>query len=163
VSLEGLELHWVWLIVAAILAIAEILVPGIFLVFLAGAAALTAVAAALGVPLAFQLGLFPLFALGAVWCGKRLYHRNPVPTSDPLLNDRGARLIGQTVTVVDAIQHGSGRVKVGDGIWNARGPDAEAGARVRVTGIEGTSLRVEPVALAATATGAPGFRAELDR
>ena len=144
-NLEGLELHWIWLSVAAILAIAEIVAPGVFLIFLAGAAALTAIAAALGIPLAFQLGLFPLFALGAVWAGKRLYHRNPVESSDPLLNDRGARLVGQTVVVVDAISHGSGRVKVGDSVWNARGPDSDVGARVRVTGMEGTCLSVEPL------------------
>ncbi|HEY0626328.1 MAG TPA: NfeD family protein [Allosphingosinicella sp.] len=143
-NLEGLELHWVWLIAAAVLASAEIVAPGVFLIFLAGAAALTAIAAALGVPLAFQLGLFPLFALGSVWFGKRHYHRNPVPSSDPLLNDRLARHVGQTVVVVEAIEGGSGRVKLGDSVWNARGPDAAPGTRMRITGAEGTCLRVEP-------------------
>lgn len=139
----GLELHWAWLIAAMVLAGAEIVAPGVFLIFLAGAAALTAVAAALGVPLAGQLGLFPLFALGSVWLGKSLYNRNPVPTSDPLLNDRLARHIGETVMVVGAIEHGSGRVKLGDSVWTAKGPDAEVGTRVRIVGAEGTCLRVE--------------------
>jgi membrane protein implicated in regulation of membrane protease activity len=143
-NLEGIELHWVWLIAAAVLASAEILAPGVFLIFLAGAAALTAVAAAIGVPFAFQLGLFPLFALGSVWFGKRWYNRNPVASSDPLLNDRIARHIGETVVVVTAIEGGSGRVKLGDSVWNARGPDAGIGARVRVTGAQGTCLKVEP-------------------
>ena len=142
-NLEGIELHWVWLIAAAVLASAEILAPGVFLIFLAGAAALTAVAAALGVPFAFQLGLFPLFALASVWFGKRWYHRNPVQSSDPLLNDRAARLVGQTVQVVSAIEHGAGRVKVGDSVWEARGPDAAVGERVRVIGAVGTCLTVE--------------------
>ena len=144
-NLEGLELHWLWLVVAAMLAIAEILVPGVFLIFLAAAAALTAVAAALGLSLPFQLTLFPLFSLGAVWFGKRWYTRNPVASSDPLLNDRLARHIGQSVVVVDAIQGGSGRVKLGDSVWAARGPDAETGSRVRIVGAEGTCLKVEPI------------------
>jgi glycosyltransferase involved in cell wall biosynthesis len=42
VNLEGIELHWIWLIAAAVLASAEIIAPGVFLIFLAGAAALTA-------------------------------------------------------------------------------------------------------------------------
>ena len=142
-NIEGLELHWVWLIAAALLAIAEILVPGVFLIFLAAAAALTAVGAAVGLPLPFQLVLFPLFSLGAVWFGKRWYNRNPVPSSDPLLNDRIARHVGQTVVVVDAIENGSGRVKLGDSVWAARGPDAEVGARVRIVGAQGTCLEVE--------------------
>lgn len=144
-NLEGLELHWIWLIAAALFAAAEILVPGVFLIFLAAAAALTAIAAAVGLPLPFQLVLFPLFSLGAVWFGKRWYNRNPVPSSDPLLNDRLARHVGQTVLVVEPIENGSGRVKLGDSVWTARGADAEAGSRVRIVGADGTCLRVEPV------------------
>ena len=143
-NIEGLELHWAWLIAAALLAAAEILVPGVFLIFLAAAAALTALAAATGLPLAFQLVLFPLFSLGAVWFGKRWYNRNPVPSSDPLLNDRLARHVGQTVVVVNAIENGSGRVKLGDTVWAARGADAEVGAKVRIVGADGTCLQVEP-------------------
>ena len=51
------------------------------------------------------------------------------------------------IVVVDAIENGTGRVKVGDSVWNAKGPDAEIGARVRVTGISGTCLNVEPAML----------------
>ncbi|MFP5434632.1 MAG: NfeD family protein, partial [Alphaproteobacteria bacterium] len=54
-------------------------------------------------------------------------------------------LIGQTVTVVEAITDGEGRVKVGDSVWSATGPDAEVGARVRVIASECTVLRVERV------------------
>ena len=145
-NLDGVEPHWVWLIGAAALGIAELLVPGIFLIWLAAAAALTGFSALLfGLPLAFQFAQFALLAILAVYIGKRWYADNPVDSSDPLLNDRAARLVGKTVLVVGAIEHGSGRVQVGDSVWNARGPDAEAGARVRVTGADGTCLRVEPL------------------
>ena len=146
-SLEGIELHWLWLIAAALLAGAEIVAPGVFLIFLSGAALLTGIAAALGVPLPVQLALFPLFALGSVWVGKRWYHRNPVESSDPLLNNRLARHVGRTVVVVEPIEGGSGRVKLGDSIWNARGPDSPVGTRMRITGAEGTCLKVEPLVL----------------
>ena len=36
---------------------------------------------------------------------------------------------------------------LGDGVWNARGPDADVGAKVRVVGAEGTCLKVEPLGL----------------
>lgn len=141
----GLELHWIWLIAAVLLAGAELFLPGVFLIFLAIAAILSGVTAVLGLPFLAQLALFPLFALGSVYVGKRWYNRNPVRSSDPMLNDRLSRYVGETVTVVTAIEGGSGRVKVGDGIWTAKGPDAPAGTRVRVIGAEGTCLRVEPI------------------
>ena len=145
-NLDGLEPHWIWLSAAALLGIAELLVPGVFLIWLAAAAALTGFAALLfGIPLAFQFALFALLALAATYVGRRWYANNPVESSDPLLNDRAARLVGQTVVVVAAIENGAGRVRVGDSVWNASGPDAETGARVRVTGAEGTCLRVQPV------------------
>jgi membrane protein implicated in regulation of membrane protease activity len=144
----GIDPHWWWLIIAAVLGIAELLVPGVFLIWLAAAAAVTGlIAMATGITLAFQFGLFALISLGAVYWGRRWYASHPVESSDPLLNDRAARLIGETVIVVGAIENGSGRVKVGDSVWNARGPDAEIGARVRIVGADGTCLRVEHVAI----------------
>ncbi len=140
----GLEPHWVWLIVAVALGIAELMVPGVFLIWLAAAAALTGVAALIfGLPLAFQFAVFALLAILAVYSGRRWYANNPVESSDPLLNDRGARLIGETVVVTSAIENGRGSVRVGDTVWLARGEDAEVGARVRVTGADGACLRVE--------------------
>jgi membrane protein implicated in regulation of membrane protease activity len=59
------------------------------------------------------------------------------------MNDRGARLIGETVVVTHAIDGGSGRVKQGDGEWLAKGPDAQPGTRMRVSGHDGTVLIVE--------------------
>jgi len=144
--MNGLDLepHWVWLAAAALLGIAELAMPGVFLIWLAAAAALTGLAALIfGVPLAFQFILFALLSVGAVYFGRRWYVNNPVESSDPLLNDRTSRMIGQTVVVVTGIENGSGRVKIGDSVWNCRGPDCEAGARVRVTGGDGSCLLVE--------------------
>jgi membrane protein implicated in regulation of membrane protease activity len=148
-NLGGLEPQWLWLVAAAILGIAELAAPGIFLIWVALAATLTGlVTALLGVTLPFQLLVFALFSMLSVQGGRHWYLKNPVPSSDPLLNDRAARLVGKSVTVIDAIRNGSGRVKVGDSVWNASGPDAAAGAFVRVVGAEGTCLRVEPEAAA---------------
>jgi len=96
-----LEPHWIWLIAAGLLAIAEMLVPGVFLIWLAAAAALTGAATfVFGLEIPFQLSLFALFTLATVYFGRRWYHANPVESSDPLLNDRVARLVGETVVVV---------------------------------------------------------------
>jgi membrane protein implicated in regulation of membrane protease activity len=129
----------------------------VFLIWLAAAAALTGLATlALGIELPFQLVLFTLFSISAVYGGRRWYLNNPVASSDPLLNDRGARLTGETLTVVSAIENGRGRVRVGDGVWTCKGPDAPEGARVRVTGLDGSCLRVELVDTPALPAGDAG-------
>jgi len=150
-----LEPHWLWLIGATLFGIAEILVPGVFLIWLAAAAALTGFATMLlGLDEPFQFVLFALLAIASVFWGRRWYANNPIESSDPLLNDRAARLIGQTVVVVDDIRHGRGRVRIGDGVWDASGADAPAGSAVRVTGAHGTCLTVE--AAPALPGGEPG-------
>lgn len=144
--LTVMEDHWWWLIFAALLGIGEVLLPGVFLIWVAIAAAVTglvAMALPLSVPLQFLL--FAALCVVAVWGGRRWYVSNPVDSQDPLLNDRTARLIGEVVTVVEAIDNGRGRVKVGDSVWLCHGPDAPVGARVRVVGADASVLRVELV------------------
>lgn len=141
----GIEAHYWWLIVAVVLGIGEIVIPGIFLFWLAIAAALTGLATGMiGLPIAAQFVLFSVLALLATWIGRRWYRQNPGTSDDPLLNDRLARLVGREVTVVVPISGGEGRVKVGDSVWPATGPDVGEGSRVRITGSSAGVLTVEP-------------------
>jgi membrane protein implicated in regulation of membrane protease activity len=61
---------------------------------------------------------------------------------DPQLNLRGDRLEGRTLVLSEPIVEGRGRVKIGDTVWQVRGPDAPAGARIRVLGADGSVLTV---------------------
>jgi hypothetical protein len=137
-----------WIAAAAALALAELAIPGVFLVFLAIAAGITGLLSLLFPDLGLpgQLISFAAWAVVAVLIGKRWYREFPVDSTDPLLNDRVARLVGETVTVVQAIEGGTGRVRVGDGEWTAYGPDAPVGTRMRVAGGDRGALKVEPVA-----------------
>jgi inner membrane protein len=144
--MNGLEPHWFWLILAALLGTAEIVVPGVFLIWFAAAAGVTGVIAfLLPIGMTAQAAIFALLAVVAVYAGRNWFRRNPIISDDPKLNDRGARLEGEIVTVVDPITHGRGRVKVGDSVWNARGADAAAGTQVRVAGADGSVLLVESI------------------
>ena len=145
--LSQLEPHWMWIAVGLILAAAEMAFPGVFLIWMAGAALLTGVVAwqaDIGVPL--QVVIFAVLSIVSVVTGRRWLRDNPVTGADPLLNRRGAQLIGQTGTVTAAIEGGTGRVHHGDTEWLASGPDIEAGARVRITGVNGAVLVVERMA-----------------
>lgn len=142
--LESLSSHWLWLGLGLVLAIAEVIIPGVFLIWLAGAAIITGVLTWLvpiGLPL--EIVLFAVLSIVSVFIGRNYLRANPIEPADPKMNDRGARAVGETVVVTHAIDGGSGRVKLGDSEWLARGPDAEPGTRMRVAGADGAVLVVE--------------------
>jgi membrane protein implicated in regulation of membrane protease activity len=105
-------------------------------------------AAALGLGEAFslpwQLVLFALVSVVAVFWVRRLSRHEQAVTDQPDLNVRGAQYIGRIVVVEDAISGGRGRVRVGDTLWPAQGSDTAKGARVKITGTNGTVFVVEP-------------------
>nr|WP_230770013.1 NfeD family protein [Sphingomonas sp. Leaf4] len=129
---------------AVALGVAELAVPGVFLVFVALAAAITGLLALLFPPLTLpaELVVFGAWSVVTVLVGRRWYADYPVDSADPLLNDRAARLIGQEVVVIEPIAGGTGRVRVGDSDWIARGADQAIGTRVRIVGVSGSVLNV---------------------
>ncbi len=137
----------VWIMLAVALVIGELASPGIFLIFLAAGALVTGVTllALPDVPFLVQLVSFTAWSAVAVAIGRRWYTQFPVATSDAMLNDRSARLVGEVVTVVAALDGGEGRVRVGDGEWRASGGMADVGARMRVVAVRDGVLIVEPL------------------
>ncbi len=145
--LNGNE-HWAWLTLGLVLAALEMLLPGVYLIWLAAAAIITGVLTmALDLSLPMQVIDFVFLSLILAFSARRFLRDSPIVGADPLLNRRGARLVGETALVVQAIEHGSGRVKLGDSEWIAHGPDTAAGERVRVSGSDGAVLLVEPLRL----------------
>jgi membrane protein implicated in regulation of membrane protease activity len=143
--LDGAMTPWGWLSAAVVLAAAEILLPGAWMMWLAAAALMTAlVTVLLGLSWEWQLAAFALFAVLSVLASRR-YAKAPIPSADPKLNRRAERLVGEVATVIEPIVHGSGRVQLGDTSWAARGPDMAEGAKARVVSVEGNLLRVLPV------------------
>ena len=146
-----------WLGLGVLLGIAELLAPGVFLIFLAVAAAIVGALVLLfpAMPIAAQLVGFAAWSVVSVVLGRRFYRELPVASSDPLLNDRIARLLGRSLTVTQPIVDGEGRVRVGDGEWLAAGPDSAVGTKVRVVGARGACLLIEPLPSSAIDTLAP--------
>ncbi len=145
-TLASLDPHWFWLTLGLLLGAAEIVAPGFFLIWLAVAALATGLLAwVLPLTIPIQIGLFAVLSIVTVYAARRWMISNPIVSDDPLLNDRGGRMLGELVTVVDAINSGEGRVKVGDTVWKATGPDANVGARMRIISVDGATLTVEPI------------------
>ena len=138
--------EWLWLIGGVVLLIAELIAPGFFLIFIGAAAIVTGfIAMLLPIPVALQLALFAGLAfVSARFGGRRAYSMRYDYSADPLLNDRAKRLLGKVVVATQAVDSHSGRVRVGDSEWSARGGPAQPGDRVRIVDVEGNCLKVEP-------------------
>jgi len=136
---------WNWLILGAFLFGLEILVPGVFLVWF-GLAALIIGAVSLGVDISWQLQfvLFAGLSLIAVILSRRFFKNSEYLTDKPLLNQRAEQNIGRSFVLTKAILHGRGRVKIADSTWAVEGEDCAEGTLVKVIGVEGTTLKVEP-------------------
>lgn len=156
---EGLDAAWVWLAIGLALAALELVVPGVYLIWLAVAAITTGALTFVfdwGMP--FQVVNFVSLALIAAYSAKRFLRDKPIVSDDPLLNNRGGRMIGENVVVTQPIDGGEGRVKVGDSEWIARGPDNPVGTRMVITATKGPILTVEPL----TVHEPPALGAETD-
>jgi inner membrane protein len=136
---------WFWWIIAGALLLAEMLLPGFFMLWLAVAAALTAV-----VDLMFQLSwtgevltfaVFSFLTILASW--RFIMNSRSLKSDSPHLNQKQNAFLGKTYVLNQAILNGSGKIKVEDALWDVDGEDASAGSRVKVVGVEGMRLRVE--------------------
>lgn len=136
---------WNWLILAGLFLVLELLVPGIFLIWFGIAAGIVgALALVFDVAWQWQLVLFALLSLMAVVIARKFFRADDEQSERPLLNRRAQQHVGKSYLVADAIENGRGKVKIGDTLWRAEGPDAAQGARVKVTGADGATLMVEP-------------------
>ncbi len=141
-ALDVLGPVWNWVLAGLVLAGAEIAVPGVFLIWLGLAALATGLATALmPMPWQGQTLLFAVLALALVGIASRL-HRRDVLRRTVGLNRADRGLIGREGVLAEPIAQGAGRIRFDDTLWRVAGSDLPAGTRVRVTGIEGTVLRV---------------------
>lgn len=138
---------WSWWILGLIFLGLEILIPGVFLLWI-GLAAI--VVGALSIPLwgaefwgwQLQLLVFAVLAVALAILGRRLSGSN-AESDQPMLNRRVEGLVGRTATLEEAISDGQGRIRLDDTTWIVQGPDLPAGTKVRITTAQAGSLNVE--------------------
>ena len=136
---------WHWLIIALVLIILEIFSPAAFFMWMGFAAAITGLVTLIfpGLSWEIQFIIFAGLSVVSITAAKLWFGKNPIQTEQPLLNERGQELIGNTYRVEKAIENGVGRIRVGESTWKATGPDAPEGARVKVVGARAAVLEVE--------------------
>ena len=136
----------VWLIVAAVLGVAELVTFTFALGIIAVGACVAAGAAALGLGLPFQLLAFVVASaggLGLVLPVARRHVKQP-----PLLKTGPAALVGRPARVLEEVTGHAGRVRIGGEEWSARSYDETlvipVGDTVDVMQIEGATALVYP-------------------
>jgi membrane protein implicated in regulation of membrane protease activity len=136
---------WVlWIVLAALLAVGEVLTLGFLLGLVAVAAVLAGVVAALGAGLAVQLAVFIVGSIASLALIRPIAKRHLRTPAQ--LRTGTAALVGAKGVVTERVDDLSGQVKIGGEVWSARafmeGEVIEPGKRVEVARIEGATALV---------------------
>lgn len=134
----------IWLIVAGVLVVGEMVTTTFILGPIALAALLAALVAALGASTGAQIAVFALCAAASVLLIRPIARKH---LRTPAQQRTGtAALIGQGALVIDRVDAHAGTVKLAGEVWSARSFDEddvyEPGARVTVIEIDGATARV---------------------
>ncbi len=139
---------WNWWVLALILLVVELLVPGFFFLWMAAAGFVTGclllLIPAIGTEL--QILIFSVLSVVAISAWKFYGKKHPIATDHPLLNKRGAQYVGRVFSLYKPIENGEGKIKVDDSIWKVHGQDCDINTKVKVIAIRGTVFDVEKVA-----------------
>jgi len=136
---------WHWWILGVALLIFELLVPGVFFLWVGlSAFAVGAIAALLPFFVwQYQLFLFSVLSVGSVVLWRAYLNKHPTKTDRPLLNRRSAQYIGRVFTLEQPIVNRRGKIKVDDSIWKIEGDDCSAHTQIKVVSVNGVVLQVE--------------------
>jgi membrane protein implicated in regulation of membrane protease activity len=136
---------WVlWVVLAAALAIGEVMTLGFLLGLLALAAVAAGVVAAVGGGVVIQLLVFIVASIASLALIRPVAKRHlRTPAS---IRTGTAALVGAKALVTERVDDLGGQVKIGGEVWSARayldGQVIEPGTRVEVAKIEGATALV---------------------
>ncbi len=145
-SLETL-VYWHWWVLAVGLIILEIFAPGAIFMWMGIAAGIVGFILMLFPDISWQVQfvIFSVLSIASIVVWYFYLKKNPTKTDQPTLNRRGHQYVGRTFTLEEAIINNVGKIKVDDSIWKVEGENCDAGAQVKVVGVDGVVLRVECV------------------
>jgi inner membrane protein len=138
-------LFWHWWVLGFGLLLVEMFLPtGFALIWIGGSALLVGLIAWIAPGLGWQVEmvLFGVLAVVSFLLWKK-FRSVPPQSDEPTLNRRGHSYVGRVFTLGEPIQNGIGMLRVDDSQWRISGADAPAGTRVKVTDVDGATLKVE--------------------
>ncbi len=138
---------WHWLILALLLIILEIVVPGAFFLWMGVSAGVVGLILWMFPDIGWesQLLLFSVISIVSIALWRIRLNKHPTESEDNTLNARTTQYIGRVFTLVEPIEDGYGKIHVDDSYWQVSGPDCEKDKKVKVISVDGMILKVEPV------------------
>jgi membrane protein implicated in regulation of membrane protease activity len=134
---------WTWWVIAGIFLLVELMLPGVFFMWLGLAAAVIGIID-LFADLSWQVEI-ALFAVFSVLLVLFVRPRVKFPEGEPSnLNRRMDDYVGRSYVLDEPIVNGRGKVRIDDTLWTVSGTDLGKGEWVKVTAVDGTRLLVEP-------------------
>ena len=136
----------VWLVLAAVLGVAEIMTTTLAFGLIAVGAVVAGVVGVAGAGLPFQLIAFAVASAAGLGVVRPIAVRHI--KQPPLLRTGTSALVGRSAKVVEEITDDGGKVRIGGELWSAR-PYNESqaipvGSTVDVFAIEGATALVHP-------------------
>ncbi|MFY9930340.1 MAG: NfeD family protein [Streptosporangiaceae bacterium] len=136
----------VWLIVAAVLGVAELLTTTLAFGLIAVAAVVAAVVGVFHLDLAVQLAAFVVAAAAGLGLVRPIAVRHI--QQPPALRSGTAALVGRSAIVLEEVTEHAGRVRIGGEEWSSRAYDESlvipVGTKVDVMQIVGATALVYP-------------------
>lgn len=135
---------WTWAILGVLLLVAELLVPGVFMLWLGVAALAVAVLTIWNdIPWQMQIVLFGVFSIAFVFASRTFLKKKEDETDSPNLNKRGASIVGRTFTLDTPASGGFAQVRIDDTVWRVALDDAPAGSRIEIVSVDGAILQAK--------------------
>lgn len=135
---------WGWMVVAFFFIFVELISFNTYTLWLGVAAALVAI-----------LKLFVFIAVGWDWIifaflsficlflSRKFFSGKESESSVTIHDQRGIEYVGHIIVLTNPIENNRGRHLL-DGVWwRIEGPNASIGTKVRIVGLEGSTLQVE--------------------
>ena len=136
----------VWLVLAAVLGVAEIMTTTLAFGLIAVGAVVAGVVGVAGGGLPFQLIAFGVASAAGLGVVRPIAVRHI--KQPPLLRTGTSALVGRSAKVVEEVTDDGGKVRIGGELWSARPYDESqvipVGSSVNVFAIEGATALVHP-------------------
>ena len=136
---------WHWLILGFVLLIAEIAMPGVFLLWWGLAAIVVAGIMKLfpALPLSALVVIYAIIAiiLSVIWW-RYQHSKDQTDQSQSVLNQRDHAMIGARGKVLEMAENGIGRGAFGDTTWRIKGHGLSVNDLIEVTGVNSITLNV---------------------
>src|SRR3954454_4683101 len=119
---------WNWFILGGLLLAVEIVAPGTFMLWLGLSALLVGLITLLiDWPWQAQLVAFAVLSIASIVVWRRLSPKVDEVRTQRFLNRRAESFVGRVFTLEKPIVDAAGTVRIGDTVWQVRGPDAPPG------------------------------------